>query len=116
MKRTVRERKDELMAQIKAIAAQNHGTYGSSIKFVSLFQSRLCEEGIPVADAMKIASVVEADLLDINEEDDYIGDIALAYAEVCYGLYSSIKRLHDFKDVTPYLQLFRLLKLKLPTE
>jgi len=114
--RTVRERKDELMARIESFSVQNNSTYGSNIKFITLLQSRLCEEGIPLEDAKKITGVVKADLVDINEDDDYIGDIALAYAEVCYGLYMNIKKLNDFKDVTPYLTLFDMLTLKLPKE
>jgi len=55
----------------------------SNLKFMNLFRSRLNEAGIPFTDCEKILEHVEFNLAEVNEDDDYIGDAALHYAELC---------------------------------
>lgn len=63
----------------------------ANFKFMNLLRSRLMEEGIPIDDAVKIVSNLDYDLSAVNEDDDYIGDVALAYAEFASRVYDRLK-------------------------
>ncbi len=59
----------------------------SNFKFMNLLRSRLTEEDIPLDIATKIVANLDYDLSAANEDDDYIGDVALAYAEFAARVY-----------------------------
>lgn len=63
----------------------------SNFKFMNLLRSRLMEEGIPWDDAIKIVANLDYDLSAVNEDDDYIGDVALSYAEFAARVYRRLK-------------------------
>jgi hypothetical protein len=74
----------------------------SNLKFLSLFRSRMTEEGIPLADAELILQYVNCNLAGVNEDDDYIGDAALNYAELVALEY---RKLADNRVTTDILKL-----------
>ena len=59
----------------------------SDFKFYVLLWSRIVEEGIPKDYANKIVAMIEFDMSGIQEDDDYLGDVALKYAEYCSKVY-----------------------------
>lgn len=63
----------------------------ANFKFMNLLRSRLCEEGIPLDAATQIVANIDYDLTAVNEDDDYIGDVALAYAEFAARVYDKLK-------------------------
>ncbi len=63
----------------------------SNYKFMVLLQTRLMEAGISLETATLIASVADYDLSFVNEDDDYIGDVACTYAEFCVKMYNRLK-------------------------
>lgn len=63
----------------------------SNYKFMNLLRSRLTEEGIPLEAATQIVANIEYDLSPANEDDDYIGDVALAYAEFAGKIYTKLE-------------------------
>jgi hypothetical protein len=75
----------------KMIEAQmpKHVVY-SNLKFLSLIRSRMAEEGIPLVDAEKIMTVINFNMADIPEDDDWIGTYALEYAEILAIQYKTI--------------------------
>ena len=72
----------------------------SDFKFMGLLWSRLCEEGVPVDHAGLICSMVDFDMSAVNEDDDYIGDVALKYAEYCGKVYTKLKQLGVHRFIT----------------
>ncbi len=68
---------------------------------MGLLWSRLCEEGVPVETAGVICSMVEFDMSAVNEDDDYIGDVALKYAEYCAKVYQKLRQLGVHRFITP---------------
>lgn len=71
----------------------------SNYKFLSLLQSRLIEQMIPFDTANMIVAITECDLEQINEEDDFIGDIALLHAEYCGKVYRRLKEIGLHKSL-----------------
>lgn len=63
----------------------------SNYKFMVLLQTRLVEAGIPLETATLIACVTDYDLSFVNEDDDYIGDVAITYSEFCVKMYNRLK-------------------------
>lgn len=63
----------------------------SNFKFMNLLRSRLCEEGIPIDIASQIVASLDYDFSAVDEEDDYIGQIALLYAEFVAREYTRLK-------------------------
>lgn len=63
----------------------------ANFKFMNLLRSRLTEEGIPLDAATQIVANIDYDLSAVNEDDDYIGDVALAYAEFAARVYDKLK-------------------------
>lgn len=80
----------------------------ANYKFLILLQSRLTEAGVPYNDAMLITSHSRFDFDGINEEDDFIGDIALQYAEYCVKVYYRLRdvNLHRHLDSTTIQRFF----------
>lgn len=102
--------------QLKRMIEAGHSkaTIYSNLKFMNLFRSRLTEEGIPLDDAEKILAVVEFNMDEINEDDDYIGDVALEYAELCKIHYDFIKLNNKSLDDEKIVARFNLLPVQLP--
>lgn len=63
----------------------------SNYKFMNLLRSRLTEEGMPIDVATLIVANLDYDLSAVNEDDDYIGDVALKYAEFVARVYEKLK-------------------------
>ena len=63
----------------------------ANFKFMNLLRSRLNEEGIPLEAATQIVANISYDMSAVNEDDDYIGDVALAYAEFAVRVYNKLK-------------------------
>lgn len=80
----------------------------SNLKFMHLLRSRLTEEGIPLVDAEIILTHVNFNMAEINEDDDYIGDVALEFAELCKLHYDSLDNPKQIGDT------FDVLNLQLP--
>lgn len=62
----------------------------SNLKFLQLFRSRLTEEGIPLPQAEKIMEHVVVNMSEVNEDDDYIGEVALEFATLCKKYYDAV--------------------------
>jgi hypothetical protein len=90
----------------------------SNLKFLSLFRSRMTEEGIPLAEAELILQYVNCNLAEVNEDDDYIGDAALNYAELVAVEYNKMVASQNncatFKLTDDQACLFNLLPITLP--
>lgn len=110
-KLTILERKQFFTQHLEAKKKNIHETtHGANFKFLLLFRTRLTEEGIPLADANIIANAVRYDFSMLNEDDDYLGDVALLYAEICATIYNALKTnriigLYD-GDVREFSNLF----------
>lgn len=87
---SIAERKENLnliLEELNSLEIEDDANF----KFMNLLRSRLMEEGIPIDDAVKIVSNLDYDLSPVNEDDDYIGDVALAYAEFAARVYDRLK-------------------------
>lgn len=78
---------NEMIEGLKSASIEDAANY----KFMNLLRSRLTEEGIPLDVATNIVANLDYDLSAVNEDDDYIGDVALAYAEFAAGIYAKLK-------------------------
>lgn len=100
-------------------AGLSKSTIYSNLKFLNLLRSRLTEEGIPLKDAEKIMMYVKFNMTDINEDDDFIGDIALEFAEVCKIHYDAIIANYVTQNSTVNWDVigekFNILPLQLPS-
>lgn len=92
------EQKQRLTDQLTAVQGTDI-LNDSNYKFLSLLQSRLIEQMIPFDTANMIVSITECSLSAINEEDDYIGDIALLHAEYCGKVYRRLKEIGLHKSL-----------------
>lgn len=72
----------------------------SNFKFMNLLRSRLTEEGVPLEAATQIVANLKYDLSAVNEDDDYIGDVALAYAEFAARVYEKLKATNWHRNMT----------------
>lgn len=75
----------------------------SNFKFMNLLRSRLTEEGIPLEAATQIVANLNYDLSAVNEDDDYIGDVALAFAEFAILVYNRLKANNWHRNMTDTL-------------
>ena len=95
-------------------------TMYSNLKFLNLLRSRLTEEGIPLLDAEKIMINVKFNMTDINEDDDFIGDLALEFAEVCKIHYDVFVNNYNTQNSSINWDVvddkFDILKIQLPVE
>jgi hypothetical protein len=90
--KSIPQRKEALMRELNRIKATSHETiHTADFKFLHLFRTRLTEEGIPLEHANIIANAVDFNFLELNEEDDFLGDVALIYAEICADMYKTFK-------------------------
>jgi hypothetical protein len=106
-------RKNGLMDQIAKLN-DSHGVETSpNFKFMLMMRSRLLEEHIPLEATNTILSVLEYDFSNLNEEDDFLGDVASEFAPVLKKIYDVFES-HGFEDLTPVKEHFNLLKLCLP--
>lgn len=87
---TIAERKEILRKKLAELQSFNIED-ASNFKFMNLLRSRLIEEGIPIEAATQIVATVDYDMSEVNEDDDYIGDVALAYAEFAARVYNKLK-------------------------
>ena len=71
----------------------------SNYKFLVILQTRLVEFGIPVETATYIASFADFDLSFAPEDDDFIGDVALTYAEFCAKVYARLKAVNFHRNL-----------------
>lgn len=84
----------ELKAQLndKLVAMGTVGVLDdANYKFMVLLHSRLVENNVPPDAAFQIAAFTDYDLSFVDEEDDFIGDIALLYGEFCAKVYHRLK-------------------------
>lgn len=72
----------------------------ANFKFMNLLRSRLVEEGIPLEAATQIVANLDYDMSAVNEDDDYIGDVALAYAEFAARVYDKLKAGNWHRNMT----------------
>jgi len=94
-------------------------TVYANLKFINLCRSRLTEEGIPLNHAENIVEVLDINMAGINEDDDYIGDVALSYAELAALIYNSLPeaiRNASYILTDESTKKFNLLALQLPAE
>ena len=59
----------------------------ANLKFMNLFRSRMMEEGLSKLDSEQILTYINFDMSGINEDDDFIGDIAWRMATLCKLIY-----------------------------
>lgn len=90
MSETLAARKETLSDKLKKLQSFDI-EHDSNYKFMNLLRSRLTEEGIPLEAATRIVANLEYDLSAVNEDDDYIGDVALAYAEFAGKVYTKLE-------------------------
>ena len=87
---TVSERKAIVLSKLENLNIINI-LDNSNVKFMLLFVSRLIDNyNIKSSHATMIASHIELDISFVNEEDDFIGDIALTYADYCAKVYKQL--------------------------
>lgn len=93
-------------------------TVYANLKFINLCRSRLTEEGIPLLHAENIIEMLDINMAGINEDDDYIGDIALSYAELAAVIYSTLhNRPTELIDLDSAMaKKFNVLPIQLPAE
>ena len=92
----------ELKAQLndKLTAMGNVGVLNdANYKFMVLLHSRLVENNVPVDAAFQIAAFTDYDLSSFDEEDDYVGDIALLYGEFCAKVYHRLKAVNFHRNL-----------------
>lgn len=95
---TIQELKSKLTDKLTAM-----NTVGvlddANYKFMVLLHSRLVDNNVPPDAAFQIAAFTQYDMSFVNEEDDYIGDIALLYAEFCAKVYHRLKAVNFHKHL-----------------
>ena len=106
--------KKNLLQHIQSLEVKNLKS-DADLKFFYLFRSRLNEEGIPIDAANILALNCPTTLQELDEEDDYIGDIALALAEKYAILYQHIVSLNLEKHIAnqKVLQYFEIINVDL---
>lgn len=72
----------------------------SNFKFMNLVRSRLLEEGLSMEVATQIVANLDYDLSAVNEDDDFIGDVALAYAEFAARVYKKLAVTNWHRNMT----------------
>lgn len=87
---------NEKLAALRNIAIDESANF----KFMNLLRSRLTEEGIPLEAATQIVANIDYDMSAVNEDDDYIGDVALAYAEFAARVYDKLKAGNWHRNMT----------------
>lgn len=86
---------NEKLNRMNEIEILNDANY----KFIVLLQTRLIEANVPFDAATAIASFCEFDLSFVNEDDDYVGDVALTYAGFCTKVYQRLKAVNFHRNL-----------------
>lgn len=88
----------------------------SNLKFLNLCRSCLTDENISFKHAEEILSVVEFNMSEINEDDDYIGDVALVFAELAKIYYNHYVIAQQITGPLPkdVVDKFNILPIQLP--
>lgn len=93
------DRKQALNNKLASLSSFNVED-ASNYKFMNLLRSRLTEEGMPIDVATLIVANLDYDLSAVNEDDDYIGDVALKYAEFVARVYEKLKATNWHRHLT----------------
>lgn len=96
---TLADRKSALMNTLTNLKATDLDE-SSNFKLINLIRSRLTEEGIPLDVATQIVANLTIDVTGLNEDDDFLGDIALAYAEFAAGIYFKLQGSNWHRNLT----------------
>lgn len=80
----------------------------SNYKFIVMLHTRLVEANIPIEVSACIAAYSEFDMSEINEDDDYISQVASQYADYCVKIYQRLKNMnmHRYLDAPRIQKLF----------
>lgn len=84
----------------------------ANVKFLSLFYSRLREDGIGGDDAELIASSINFDFSNIPEDDDTLSDIATAYSTYCCKIHKKLNVFGHGKNIKRFKPLFSQIRLE----
>lgn len=95
---TIAERKAALMERLAAISLTDIED-ASNFKLMNLIRSRLIEEGIPMELARRIVSMLTIDVTCLNEDDDFLGDIADTFASVVMPIYNKLASTNWHRDM-----------------
>lgn len=111
---TLAEQKEQLNQKLRELDSFDI-LNDSNFKFMNLLRSRLNEEGIPLDIAGQIVSNISYDLSAVNEDDDYIGDVALTYAEFAGKVYARLEATGWHRHMTAEVinKFFNKIDLKL---
>lgn len=93
------DRKSALMNTLTDLKATDLDE-SSNFKLINLIRSRLTEEGIPLDVATRIVANLTIDVTSLNEDDDFLGDIALVYAEFAAGIYFKLQGSNWHRNLT----------------
>ena len=83
----------------------------ANLKFFNLMKSRLLEEDIMLEDVLNILPELSFDFSNINEDDDYLSEVATEYTAYCKLAYDKLK-LHGLNDKRLYKRIFNRVYLK----
>lgn len=104
---TPQQAKDEINAKLDAMT-QSDILSDSNYKFIVMLHTRLVESNIPVEVSTCIAAYSEFDMSEINEDDDYISQVASQYVDYCVKIYQRLKNMnmHRYLDAPRIQKLF----------
>ena len=110
----ISDRKSVLITKLQSLQQVSIDD-SANFKFMNLLRSRLCEEGIPLEAATQIVAHIDYDLSVVDEEDDFIGDVALAYAEFAARVYDRLKATNWHRNLSPEIvrKYFNVFKIEL---
>ena len=91
----LKEQLNKKLADMANVEVLNDSNY----KFMVLLHSRLIENHVPVDAAFQIAAYTDYDMSFLNEEDDFVGDIALLYGEFCAKVYHRLKAVNFHRQL-----------------
>lgn len=83
----------------------------SNLKFMMMMKTALISTGIPPEDAVEIVACMQFDLSNVSEDDGFIGDLAVAYADYCKKAYDKLK-LNGLTNRKLYDRIFNRVFLK----
>lgn len=82
--------REEVLEEVKKWAADPQKTY-ADIKFANMLRSRLCEEGLKIEEAHTVVEATYFSIEGVNEDDDYISQLAGEYAVYAARVYTKLK-------------------------
>jgi len=98
----------ELVKQIKGLSAN----IASNVKFLTLLNSRLMEDGVPPEHAIIICGAVNFDFSNVPEDDDTLSDIATEYSSYCVRVYKQVELSGYLKKLPMFAGLFGNFRLE----